>query len=186
MKKVNEKGFTLIELLAVIVILGIIMLIAIPSVSNIISNSRKNTFRSSAQTLISGARNMVLASSDGKPSAGDGWESVANTSLNANVKTGSYIIKVGNVKVESGSNTKGPYGENYAEDYSYVIAVPNDDGTYVYWIQLVDIKGNNIPLSKESDLDGDSVVGNQLTMTENNDSYTTTGASSFTQYTTSA
>ena len=38
----NKKGFTLIELLAVIVILGIILVIAIPSISAAILNSRKN------------------------------------------------------------------------------------------------------------------------------------------------
>ena len=35
----NEKGLTLVELLAVIVILGIIAAIAIPSIGNIIENS---------------------------------------------------------------------------------------------------------------------------------------------------
>lgn len=180
MKKLNKKGFTLIELLAVIVILGIIMLIAIPSVSNIIANSRKNTFKSTAQTLISGARNMVLASSDGKPSESDNWVSVANDKINTNIPTGSYIIKVGFIKVESGSAKKGPYGESYAENYSFVIAVPNSDGTYEYWIQLVDIKGNNIPLSKEEALDG-NVVGDQLKMEADN---TTTEANSFTDFTT--
>ena len=36
----NEKGLTLVELLAVIVILGIIAAIAVPSIGNIIDNSR--------------------------------------------------------------------------------------------------------------------------------------------------
>ena len=40
MKKTNKKGFTLIELLAVIIILGVLMIIAIPSVTQYISNSR--------------------------------------------------------------------------------------------------------------------------------------------------
>ena len=37
----NEKGLTLVELLAVIVILGIIAAIAIPSIGNIIQNVEK-------------------------------------------------------------------------------------------------------------------------------------------------
>ena len=39
----NKKGFTLIELLAVIVILGLLMAIAIPSVTKYITQSRKKT-----------------------------------------------------------------------------------------------------------------------------------------------
>lgn len=43
MKRLNNKGFTLIELLAVITILGILMMVAIPSISTIINNSRRDT-----------------------------------------------------------------------------------------------------------------------------------------------
>ena len=42
--KLSKKGFTLVELLAVIVIMGILMMVAIPSVSRVIENSRKDTF----------------------------------------------------------------------------------------------------------------------------------------------
>ena len=45
----NEKGFTLIELLAVIVIMGILMDVAIPSINLIIIDSRKDIYVNSAK-----------------------------------------------------------------------------------------------------------------------------------------
>ena len=57
MKKKN--GFTLIELLAVIIILGILMIIAIPSVTTYIQNSRKSAYIDTAKEIIAGTRTFV-------------------------------------------------------------------------------------------------------------------------------
>lgn len=54
----NKKGFTLIELLAVIVIMGILMMVAIPSISRVIENSRKDTFVDIAKSYVNAARNL--------------------------------------------------------------------------------------------------------------------------------
>ena len=59
MKKMNKKGFTLIELLAVIVILGLLMAIAIPSVTKYITQSRKKTLTSTIGNYISAATTAV-------------------------------------------------------------------------------------------------------------------------------
>ena len=55
----KEKGFTLIELLAVIIILGVLMLVTIPSVTAYINNSRKNAYIDTAKQYIKGATNLV-------------------------------------------------------------------------------------------------------------------------------
>lgn len=51
----NEKGLTLVELLAVIVILGIIAAIAIPSIGGIIQGSREKAVIADAQNALSAA-----------------------------------------------------------------------------------------------------------------------------------
>ena len=52
----NKKGFTLIELLAVIVILGVIMVIAVPAVTKYIDKSRKDGFTKTASGVVDAAR----------------------------------------------------------------------------------------------------------------------------------
>ena len=48
----NKKGFTLVELLAVITILAIILVIAVPKISNYIVNKKKNLFLTSAKNIV--------------------------------------------------------------------------------------------------------------------------------------
>ena len=60
-KKTNSKGFTLIELLAVFTIMGILMMVAIPSVSRTIENSRRDTFADVTKSCINTIRSSVLA-----------------------------------------------------------------------------------------------------------------------------
>jgi len=59
----NKKGFTLVELLAVIVILAIILAIAIPGISGIITNAKKGAFESDAKMIITGIEYKVLQAS---------------------------------------------------------------------------------------------------------------------------
>ncbi len=82
MKK-NNKGFTLIELLAVITIMGILMMVAIPAVTRTIENSRRDTFSTVAKSYINAVRENVLADNI------DCGGTVASATAN-----GTYYIKI--------------------------------------------------------------------------------------------
>ena len=59
-----KKGFTLIELLAVIVILALILLIAVPQITNQINRAKKDAFISTAKMILKQI-DYDLASEDG-------------------------------------------------------------------------------------------------------------------------
>ncbi len=58
----NKKGFTLVELLAVIVILAIILAIAVPGITGIISTAKKGSFESDVKMIITGIEYKLLES----------------------------------------------------------------------------------------------------------------------------
>ncbi len=57
----NKKGVTLVELLAVIVIMGIIAAIAIPTIGNLIENQRQNAAQAEWTSIVEAARMYATA-----------------------------------------------------------------------------------------------------------------------------
>ena len=112
----SKKAFTLIELLAVIIIIGILMVIAVPSVSNYISGSKKSAYVDTAKDLIAGARNKV----------NEGKLALYNTDV-------TYYMDTRCIKTENASRS--PYGEFLK---SYVVI--NYDGKKYdyYWTSIDD------------------------------------------------
>lgn len=84
-KNIKEKnGFTLIELLAVIIILAILMLIAVPGILNIMNKSKKNAFKSQAETIYKAARTQAASEAAG----GDFVSCYSRVNGNSKVKIG--------------------------------------------------------------------------------------------------
>ena len=127
MKKMNKKGFTLVELLAVIVILGLLMAIAIPSVTKYITQSRKKTLISSIDSYITGVTTAVNDNEFG---------ALSNESV-------CYYIPVSNVKddscvtLEKGGTD--PFG-NWVDAY-VIVNYDSEKYSYDYWFTFNDDAG---------------------------------------------
>lgn len=65
MKKINKKGFTLVELLAVVVILGVLLLIAVPSVSKVLNSSKESAARDNAIMVAKAVETCIMSEIDG-------------------------------------------------------------------------------------------------------------------------
>ena len=124
-KRQKKKGFTLIELLAVIIILGILMIIAIPSVTSYINDSRKNAYVDTAKEIVSGTRNIVNEGSLG----------MYDTDT-------TFYIPAKYVNTEN--SLKSPYGE-FTETSAYVGVIYDGKGYKYYWISSDDT-GQGIPV----------------------------------------
>ena len=132
----NRKGFTLIELLAVIVILGILLGIAIPKVSQYINKTRKDSFVSAAKLFIDAVRDDATAEMYPLP-------------IGNNEAT---IVTLDKIKSEK-SNEKSPFGGRYLYNKSYVAIVnvgTGSDPEYKYYFAAQDSKDYAIPLTEES------------------------------------
>ena len=104
MNKLNRKGFTLIELLAVITIMGILMVVAIPSVIRTIENTRRDSFLDTAKQYVNGVKTMFISDSIECPETAGGAY-VLGTSL----KNGTYYVRIDTTQTAStGSGTEYP------------------------------------------------------------------------------
>ena len=127
MRRINERGFTLIELLAVIVILAVLLAIAIPSVTNYINTSRKNTYINTISNYIDAARNGAISGEFAFP-----------------IQNGEATIITFDVlqeRLEKGG--KSSYDGTFGADDCVIIVQTRtpSDPRYIYYVYANDSKG---------------------------------------------
>ena len=138
----NKKGFTLIEVLAVIAIIGVIMLIAIPNVSQYVLGSRKSSFAGNAHAYIETAR----AEYEGK----DYGPFLEDDEI--------MIVPIAVIQLDKNDSGSSPFGE-YDFDRSYILIVP-ERNAFEYYATIKDVKNNAVVMRPYNELDRDVVEDN--------------------------
>ena len=140
--KLSNKGFTLIELLAAMVILAAIMLIAVPNIMGILSNSRANTYVEDAKKLLSLAE----------------YEFRGTSTIDRPAKGSCIAMSL--QYLDNSELENAPNGGSYNKTMSYVVirnvATGTERNQYEYSVILVeDMDGGEtrgVPLMTYSDL----------------------------------
>ncbi len=171
-RKENKKGFTLIELLAVIVILAILMMTAIPAVTQAIAKSRRDTYATNAKKFIDAVRTDLfdgdLFVKNGTQEAGSICQAPTN---------GTYVaVPITTVVLERGGKTSS-FGKDYESGYVIVANTQTDSSRsdkFKYYFVGIDKGKNGVEnYIEENNLNRSSVKAGNAT--KNNISAVTTG-----------
>ena len=138
MKKLNKKGFTLIELLAVIIILGVLLLIAVPAVSRYIQESREDTYATNLSKFVDAVSPEVN-------SYNSDYTFATNQYL---------VVPITCLELERGDSSKSPFGP-YDPMKSYVVVVRKSSGSgFDYYVAALDETGYGTKITAADALDG--------------------------------
>ena len=135
----NKKGFTLIEVIAVIIIIGILLIVTVPAVSNYINDSRKTSYVSDTSAYLETIRSSYEMKEYGFYILEDEV----------------MVVPFSLVKLERGSNDETPFGKiDFNRSYA-IITVENNK--YQFYANMVDTSNQGIIMGKSSEMDNDSI-----------------------------
>ena len=128
MKKINIKifnrGFTLIELLAVIVVLSVILVIAIPKIGNVMDETRKRSLQQSAESLLRKAKEVSMMQNEEEI-----VYTIENGAFSGEIlKISGTLPNAGNIKInEDGTTEIAVHDDKYC-----ALKSKKDDNVYVF------------------------------------------------------
>ena len=132
----NPKGLTLLELLAVVIILGIITAIAIPTFNTIIANTKKDAHISNAIHIAEAAK-MLLNT-----------KSTASDSIIGNPIKLDTLISEGYIYQVKDPSTNG----NYYDEQNSTVTISKNGTSFNYFVKLVRISSNHIYTPEDEDV----------------------------------
>lgn len=149
MEKINKKGFTLIELLAVITILGVIMILALPAISLILEDARHDTIFTTIDAYIESVKYDVV---DGTYDFEDSDETI-------------YAVPIECVDMDNGG--KYPYGQWLQANNDYwayvLVQYDSENQQYTYGFTYKDSVGWGLyPTEEDHLLDQQTVISKGL------------------------
>ena len=137
----NRKGFTLVEMLAMLVVLGIIMVIAVPNISGIMDNHKTNVTITDASKMVESAKATVSLKYKKKINEND-----------------CFVLALNELDKNDDFQTGGNGGTYDMYDSFAVVAYKKGSTTYHYEyyvriVELVDGKKIGINFSKIEDIE---------------------------------
>ena len=124
----NNKGFTLIELLAVVAILGILIALAAPAVTEQVTKSRKKTFAENGTRIVTAVKDAVLSGDYEKMSSDDVEGPDSNNVI--------LFKKSGVEKLLEKNDLTSPFGGSYEQLHVEFHMFNKDD--YEIYICMID------------------------------------------------
>src|SRR5574344_1507711 len=130
----NKKGFTLVELLGVIVILGVIASLTVPTITGIIKNNKEKTYNAQVNTIIDAAKNWSINNTDYLSETNDLYVDISAFSRLGYLENDSLIDPRDNSAITG--CVKISYASNYSQ-YEYDFSKEYTNCTNLYTIYEV-------------------------------------------------
>ena len=156
MKKKN--GFTLIEILSVIIIIGIIMIIAVPAVTKYIFKSNKSVYASNVSAFVETIRAEYEMKTYGSLLKDDEI----------------MLVPIEHVIFEKGDSNSSPYGE-YDFNRSYILVIPERNG-YAFYATVIDLTKVGFINVRENEISEEMVQEDITTNIDSISSYNNQGS----------